>query len=117
MAKPGQVNEILQVALAEVINRELELPNALITVYYVKCSQDQKYATVGVSVLPDSLRGTALKKLRQKSGVLADSLRKKISLRRVPKLRWLVDATESQAQVVEDIITKEEEILKKIIKK
>jgi ribosome-binding factor A len=117
MAKSEQVNEILQTALAEVVNRELELPNALITVVYVKCSQDQKYATIGVSVLPESLRGTALKKLRQKSGVLANSLRKKISLRRVPKLRWLVDATESQAQIVEGILMEEEEILKKIIKK
>jgi len=117
MAKPGKINEALQPVLAAAVNRELELPNALVTVVYVKCSQDLKYATVGVSVLPSGWQGTVLKKLRQKSGAIAGDLKKNLVIRRIPKLRWLVDDTEDRAQAVEAVLAEEEAEIKKIIKK
>jgi ribosome-binding factor A len=117
MSQPGKINEILQPALAAAVNRELELPNVLVTVSFVKCSQDLKYATVGVSVLPAGWQGTALKKLRQKAGVIAANLKKTLLIRRIPQLRWVVDATENKASSIEAALAEDAAEIEKILKK
>ena len=116
MAHQEQVNTALRNALAEVINRELEFPNALITVSFVKCSEDLKYATVGVSILPSNYQGTALKVLRSQSGHLAQALKNRVNFRRLPKFRWVIDSTESRAQIVEEALAAEAAELEEIIK-
>ena len=116
MARPDQINEALREALAVVVNRQLELPNVLVTVTFAKCSKDLKYATVGVSVLPETWRGTALKRLRAKSSEIAGGLKNHLTFRRWPKLRWVIDSTESRAEVVEQALAAEAAELKKIIK-
>ena len=112
MSKLEQINETLLHALAEIINREIEIPNVFITATFVKCSADLNNATVGISVLPDHLTGTALEKLRRTSGTIAQNLRKKVKIRRVPKLRFVFDSTERKAAIVEKEIALDEEALK-----
>jgi len=101
MAKIDQVNEIIKHELALAVNRELALPEVLVTITYVELSSDYKYARVGFSVLPDRLAGTAMKKLKASSGVLADILRKRTKLRRIPHFNWMFDATEREAADIE----------------
>ena len=114
MASAEQMNEALQPVLAAAVNRELELPNALVTVVFVRTSKDLKYATVGVSVLPVGWQGTALAKLRQKSGDIAARLRKSLVLRRIPQLNWIADTTEAKAEVIEAAISADEKEIEKI---
>ncbi len=95
---------MLREELAAVINREVGLPNALITVTYVECSEDLKQARIGVSVLPDNLAGTALRKLRAESGQIVGLLRQRVKLRRLPKFIWEFDATEREAMKIERLI-------------
>ncbi|MBN2854332.1 ribosome-binding factor A, partial [Patescibacteria group bacterium] len=59
-----RVNELLLEELANAINKEVGLPDALITVSFVDCDPDLKNARVGISVLPDRLAGTALRLLK-----------------------------------------------------
>lgn len=106
MSKLEQTNKLLKQELALAVNREVGLPEALITITYVDCSPDYKYARIGFSVLPDHLVGTALKKLRSASSVLSASLRKRTRLRRLPHFNWVFDATEKEASVLEDFISK-----------
>ncbi len=104
-----QINEGLKQELANVLNKELELRNALVTVSYVYCSDDLNYARVGVSVLPDRLAGTALRLLRAKSGPIAKMLQKRTSIRKIPKITWELDTTEREASVIEKAIAAEQE--------
>ncbi len=104
MSKVPRLNEMLREELAAVINREVGLPNALITVTYVECSEDLKQARIGVSVLPDNLAGTALRKLRSESGQIVGLLRQRVKLRRLPKFVWEFDATEREASKIERLI-------------
>lgn len=104
MAKLDQVNELLKQELAQAVNREIGLQDTLITVTFVDCSPDYKYARVGVSVLPDRLAGTALKKLKASSGLLSNILIKKTKLRRIPHFNWVFDATEREASKIEELI-------------
>lgn len=99
-----QVNELLKSELGALIARNNPLYNGLITITHVNCSADLKYAKIGVSVLPDNFFGTALARLRGFSGEYARELRKKIKLRRIPKLNWVADDTEKKAAKIEGAI-------------
>ncbi len=113
MSKVDQLNQMLQEELAYAINREVGVPNTLITVVYVKTSSDLKFATVGISVLPDNLAGTALEKLKKSAGTLSSILAKKTRLRQIPRLRFEFDPTERKAAVLENFMNNMDEIEKK----
>ena len=113
MSKADQLNDMLQRELAYAINREVGVPNTLITVVYVRTSSDLKFATVGVSVLPDNLAGTALLKLKKSAGMLSSILAKKTRLRQIPRLRFEFDPTERKAAVLETFMNNLDEIEKK----
>lgn len=104
MSKADQVNQLLQEELANAINREVGIPNALITVVYVRTSADLKWATVGISVLPDKLAGTALSTLKKSASLLSSILAKKTRFRKIPRFRFEFDPTERKAAVLEDVI-------------
>jgi len=106
MARPEQVNELIRKELADLINKEVAFEGALLTVTFVDCSKDLRDATIGVSVLPSGLTGTALKKLRQNTGLLANALQKRTRLRHIPRFRWEIDATEEKAEGVEALLKK-----------
>lgn len=104
MSKVERLNEMLQHELAQAINREVMIPNVLLTVVYVKTTADLKFATVGVSVLPDNMAGTALEKLKKSAGILSGILSKKTKLRQIPRFRFEFDPTEKKAAVLEKVI-------------
>jgi ribosome-binding factor A len=104
MSRIDQINSLLKNELAELINIEGILPDGLITVTRVKTSPDLRYAKISVSVLPDNQAGTALKKLRQKSGFFTAVLRKKLKIKFIPKFSWEFDSTEKEAAKIDDLI-------------
>lgn len=99
-----RVNELLLENLAEAINKEIFLPNALITVSFVECSQDLKTARVGVSVLPDHLAGTTLRLLKSSTSQLTAFVKKRVRLRQIPFIVWEFDASEREAEKIEKLI-------------
>lgn len=105
MSKIERTNELLLEELALIINREIIIPNSLITISYVKCSPDLKQAQVGFSVLPDKLAGSVLRKLTASTSLIVANLRKRTKLRRLPKFIWEFDATEREASQIEKLIT------------
>lgn len=109
MGRLDQVNELLRQYLAEAINQEIGIENGMITVSYVSCSKDLRNATVSVSVLPDNLAGTALEKLRSRSGEIARTISKKVKLKNIPRFRWIFDPTEKNAAELEKIFDEIEE--------
>jgi ribosome-binding factor A len=104
MSKIPRINELILSELASAVNREVGLPDALITITYVECSSDLKQARVGFSVLPDHLAGTALRRLQASTSRLLPLLRARIKLRRFPHLVWEFDATEREAGKIERLI-------------
>lgn len=103
MSKAEQVNQVIKPLLGELIASEVETPDFLITVYNVKCAQDLSSAKVHVSILPEKFSGTALKRLRAKSGHLSKILKAKSGLNRVPKLFWYVDSSFKAVEKINNI--------------
>jgi len=106
MSRIDQINELLRSELANLINREIILNNGLITVSYVNCSPDLKNAKIGISVLPDNLSGTAIKKLKKHSNQFCQILRKKLNLKNIPRFNWIIDPIEKNAAEIEEILKK-----------
>ncbi|MDD4902387.1 MAG: ribosome-binding factor A [Patescibacteria group bacterium] len=103
MPNIDRLNESLRKEIALIITEEVEFPNGLITITHVECDPNFYSARILFSVLPDSLIGTALEKLRKSSGLIAEELKHRIKIRKIPHLIWEFDPTEKQAGALEKI--------------
>lgn len=104
MSRIDQVNELLKAELASLINREITIENSLVTISYVDCSPDLSSAKIGISVLPEKYFGTVLEQLRKSSSQFTSILKKKLSLKTIPKFNWVIDKTEKEARSIEEVL-------------
>ena len=103
MPRFEQTSESLQRALAEIINQTVELPGVLLTITWVDLSPDRKHAKVGVSVLPEKFYGTALEKLRHRTGLVRQILAKRLKWRLVPGIQWEIDDRPKHVAELEEV--------------
>jgi ribosome-binding factor A len=102
MREARQINELLLHELGPAINQHAALLDALVTVTYVKCSNDLKAATIGISVLPENKAGTALRHVRRQSGAITAALKKRrLPFKYLPRLKWVLDPQERHAARIE----------------
>jgi ribosome-binding factor A len=98
-----QVNEQLRKELAILIAREIPLEAGMITVIFVKCSPDFRYAKIGISVLPEHLTGTALRNLKSNSSRFSHNLKKRLDFKFIPKFNWVIDSQERYAAEMDKV--------------
>jgi ribosome-binding factor A len=98
-----RLNETLRKEIAMIITEEVDLPGGLITLTRVECDTNFYSARILFSVLPDSLLGTTLEKLRKSSGIIGEELKHRIRIRKIPHLIWEFDPTERQAGALDKI--------------
>lgn len=104
MARLEQTNEYLRNRLAELIIREMPMDNALITITNVSCSADLKNARVDISVLPHTMFGTSLERLKKHTHIFSQVLQKETKMRKIPRLHWAIDNTEMKASEIEKVL-------------
>ncbi len=109
MARVDKINSLLEQEIAEFISQNTSLDNYLITIKKVDCSPDLKNAIVYLSVLPEKFFGTALSTVRKINTPLSNHLNRKLNLRKVPKLKWQIDASEKEYAKIEKILREIEE--------
>ncbi|SRR6056297_2338907 len=93
MPQKKRLDESLRKELAEIINKKITQNNFLITVSRTNCAPDLSQIKIEVSILPENLTGTALKKLKPQSRRIAEELKRKVNLSRVPKIIWQTDSS------------------------
>jgi ribosome-binding factor A len=98
-----RLNESLRKEIAMIIAEEIDLPGGLITLTHVECDANFYSARILFSVLPDSMVGTALEKLRKNSKLIAEELKHRIRIRKIPHLIWEFDPTEKRAGALDKI--------------
>lgn len=99
-----QVNEMLMRSISQIIQRELELDKAIVTVSKVSTSPDLSRATVFVTIMPESKRGSALTILKKNKVHLQKELGSSIHLRKTPKLQFKIDNQAEKAQKLEALL-------------
>lgn len=87
-----QIDELLKRDLGDLILREVDLPKGcLVTVTKVKTSKDLKDANVYISVLPNFFTGKVLSLMRKRSKHFVYLLRKKVTIKYIPEIKFIID--------------------------
>lgn len=100
-----QLNSLLQKEVASIISREIEFPSGMfVTVTGVDVADDAESAKVWISVLPDLHKQDALKIIIGRIGDLQSILNKKLVMKFVPKLTFLVDESGEKAAAITKVL-------------
>ncbi len=102
-----QVQDLIQQELGKILIREIEFPVGIFpNILAVKVSPDLKYARISLGVIPSNRRGTALKRIEKRIGHIQNCLNKKLVMRFVPRLRFVIDGTIDKVERVSEIVNK-----------
>ena len=100
-----QVNELLRKRIAEIIQREVELPlGTFVTVTNVETSRDLHYTKVFITVIPDNRRVSTLEFLQKRHGFIQSQLGPSIRMQWTPKLTFVFDEGAINAQHMFDVM-------------
>ncbi|MBI4134209.1 MAG: 30S ribosome-binding factor RbfA [Candidatus Terrybacteria bacterium] len=104
MANPrrrARIGELLREEIAMLLLRE-ELPeDAVVTVTRVTPAEDLNSAEVAVSVLPEDRGGEVIAWLQQRVALFQRDLNRRMRMRPVPRIRFLLDRTTAEADRIE----------------
>ncbi len=105
--KLKKVNELIKQELGKIIlEREEFGSGVLVTIMDVKTSQDLLEASVIFSVFPTGKEKLAFKKLSARVFGLQQLLNKKIKMHPMPKIRFVLDNTETEYQKIDTLLEK-----------
>jgi len=109
--RQDRVESIINKNISEIIQFELKDPSVgFVTITDVKMTNDYSYAKVYVSFLGQTNRQKkGLETLNRAKGYIRSLLSKKISIRKVPELIFVLDTTLEKANKIESIIKKTKE--------
>jgi len=100
-----RINELIKETLAKVIFEEVDLPSGVFaTVMKVDTSRDLRYAKVFLSVFPEKRFGEIFRLLEKKIYSLQGILNKKLSMKPLPRIEFVADKTEVEADKIEKIL-------------
>jgi len=103
--KLEKLNELIRQILGRIILEEEEFGlGVLVTIMAVKTSEDGLHANVFISVYPTAKGEVVLNKLNRHIYNLQQILNKKLQMRPVPKIRFVLDKTEAEAQELDKLI-------------
>lgn len=100
-----RVNELIKASIAEIISREIEMPSGVFaTVTKVDTTRDLRYTRVFVSVFPEKQFGRTMDLLRKKIYQVQGRLNKKLHMKPLPRVEFIVDKTEVKANKIEKLM-------------
>lgn len=103
-----------KVALSQIISYEVKNPlvSGLLSVTDVKITPDQKYAKVYISIFGRQNKAKVLDALKSSSGFIRSSLGKKVKVRNVPALTFVIDDSieygSRMEKIIKDVIDNDE---------
>lgn len=103
-----QVNDLIREELGKIIDRDVELPErSLVTVTRVVTSPDLHYADVFLSITPHAKEKEALTVFEQEVGALQHQLNRKLRMRPVPRIKFLIDIEQKRADRIEQLLAED----------
>ncbi len=101
----AKLNSLIQQELGRIIKEEVELPrDVFITISKVETSVDAKHVGVYVSAIPKNKTASVFRKLNQNVYRIQQILNRKLVMRFVPKIRFIIDHSEEHADRIEKIL-------------
>lgn len=103
----ARINELIRQELGKIIFEQEEFGSGvLVTLMAAETSQDLRHTTLTFSVFPTERGEIVLKKLSAHVFNLQQQLNKKVKMHPVPKIRFVLDSTESESQKINNLLEK-----------
>lgn len=99
-----KVNELIKEEVAKVINKDVEVSEALITVTRADTSPDLNQTKVYISVIPEKKAEEAMKELNNQIYDIQQKINKRLNMRPVPRIRFEKEHRNKEAARVEAIL-------------
>lgn len=100
-----KINELIRDLLGDILTRELSLkPGIFLTIAKVDTTKDLRYTRVFLSVYPESEANYALETLKKEMFEIQGKLNKKLHIRPLPRVEFVFDKTEIEADRVEKLL-------------
>lgn len=100
-----KINELIKQHINNIILKELSLKEGVfITVVKVDTSPDLRYTKIFVSIFPERERDYAMRTLEREVYRFQGILNKKLHMRPLPRIQFILDTTESKADEIEKLL-------------
>lgn len=100
-----KINALLLQQVSELFARELSLkPGVFITTTKVDTARDLRYAKIFVSIFPEKDIDYAMTALKNAKGAIQKEIHGKLRMKPLPKLTFIYDPTEAEADKIEKIL-------------
>lgn len=101
----AQLNSLVQREVAALLARQIEFPvGAMVTVSRVMVADDAESAKVWLSILPATFKTEVIQIITANIRDIQSALNKKLVMKFVPKLTFLVDRTEERAARINTVL-------------
>lgn len=101
-----KVNELLKHEISQLLLKEVDFNNILVTVTTVDTSKDLRQTKIKLSVMPLEKSEDVLKIIKRNIFQLQHELNKKLHMKPLPRIRFEIDQVEIKAQRIEEILHK-----------
>jgi len=99
-----KLNELLRQEISNLLLREVDFGNTLVTITKVEASPDLRQARIKISVMPTEQNERVLHILERNIFHLQQLLNKKLTMKIVPKIKFEIDKAEIKAQQIEKLL-------------
>jgi ribosome-binding factor A len=101
-----KLNKLFKEHLGEIFQRELSIkPGVFLTIAKVDTTPDIRYTRVSISVFPYKEADYVMKTLSKEIYQIQGALNKKLKMRPLPRIEFILDSTEEEADKIEKILT------------
>lgn len=104
-----RVSDLIQEQLGILILRDIELPGGIITITDVDVTEKLDYARIKVSILPTAKAKEGLGLLQNAAGHLQHDLLRKINIKPMPYLQFMIDEGAEAAAKMEKVFLEGEQ--------
>lgn len=110
MSRLDKINSVIKTHTAEIMHRQVELPlGVFVTISDVDTSSNLGNANLWISVVPKTSEEEVLELLKKEIYHIQKGLNGRLTMRHVPKIRFVIDHREERAASIEKIIEQEHE--------
>jgi ribosome-binding factor A len=100
-----KINSLIKQYISEIISRDLSLKSGvLITISKVDTGNDLRYSQVSISIFPEKETAYVMATLKKEIYAIQGSLNRKMPTRIIPKIRFKLDTTEVEADIIEKLL-------------
>lgn len=105
--KQERIATIIRKNIAEIIQFQIKDPKlGFVSIPEVRVSKDFSYATVYVSFIKEEDEAPSLEVLNKAKGFIRSELAKKLDIRRVPEIRFVVDEGYKREARITELLNK-----------